>query len=483
MRSPYAQVALTYLRRPFSSGYAYLTILGGLLLTIVAPILLGFEIRENGIRSSHVFVFFLGMTVLFGRMVAHVKELLADPRARLMPNSCRVQLVVALGALLILVVAQPIVVALLAGLSCIGLTAVEVMWCALLFWCILAPSRPRTRLGIIAVLLEIIAVFAILFGPGGHILAVLFLQSPPPYPSLSIVALIGGLILVGMGGFRLARLDEDMAECTCWPGTALLGDGTATGCPQANGWAVGKQSKTRQWDRQAARLTRHVGRASVSWWSRICRWQAGMTTGRSAIGFSLLCLAAFAVAYLIDVPIRAHRHGVSLFFPAVMIALVLMLPTLMVAGVLWYRRNHCLPYESLLCVDRAAYLRQAGAAAALNQFLLWLCMAAGMSIWLLGVARDMPLAEVVSWLALSALAQPWLFGLCVWSLRFRSQMGSFVFALFVAMLMGAAGVMMAADSPLKTSRAIVLGVAAVFALLGVLLAWHAYRRWLATDFD
>jgi hypothetical protein len=481
MRSPYTQVALTYLRRPFSSAGAYLTIFFcGLVLTILSPILLGCDIGEDRIRSSQLLVFFVGMNVLFGRTIAHFKELLTDPRARLMPNSCRVQLVVALGALLILAVAQPIVVALLAGLSCIGLTAVEVLWCALLLWNSLTRSRPWGRLQSTVVLLEIIAVLAILFGPGGRILAVLFLQPSPLYPSLPVVALIGGLVLVGLVGFRLTRFDEDSPEFPCWPGGGSLTAETLAICRQAD---AAQRSRTRQSDRQAAQLTEHARRASVSRWSRICRWQVGMITGRSAIWFSLLCFAAFAALYLVAIPIRAHKHGASFFHPAVMIALVLLLPTLMVAGALWYRRNHSLPYESLLCVDRAAYLRQVGAAAALSQFLLWLCMAAGMSVWLLCIAREMPLAEVVSWLALSALVQPWLFGLCVWSLRFRSQISSFVFAFSVAMLMAAAGVLMAADSPLKTNRSIVLGIAAVFALLGVLLAWHAYRRWLATDFD
>ena len=136
-----------------------------------------------------------------------------------------------------------------------------------------------------------------------------------------------------------------------------------------------------------------------------------------------------------------------------------------------------------MCVDRATYLKQVGMAAALSQLQMWLGPTAVFVFWYRLVAQQPLSATVASVLALSALSQPWFFGLGIWLLRFRSPILFFLgwgvsfHALMVAMI----GTELA--PVLIFQRSVVLPAAAIFAVLGLILTWHAYRRWLVTDFD
>ena len=135
-----------------------------------------------------------------------------------------------------------------------------------------------------------------------------------------------------------------------------------------------------------------------------------------------------------------------------------------------------------MCVDRASYLTQVGMAAALSQLQVWLGMATVSVLWWCWVVQQ-PLSVTVAYvLVFSALSQPWFFGLNVWLLRFRSLIPVFLgWMVFFPVFAGATiGIEL---GPASSEWPIVLLVAAFFAVLGLFLTWHAYRRWLVTDFD
>ena len=80
--NPYAQVALTYLRRPFSSWKLGLVFVGAIMLFVLTVFGLGGMGRGQNFAVHQL----LPLTFLFLFLVVHVKDQFADPRARLTPG-------------------------------------------------------------------------------------------------------------------------------------------------------------------------------------------------------------------------------------------------------------------------------------------------------------------------------------------------------------------------------------------------------------
>ena len=92
MKNPYAQVALTYLRRPFSSVWTFLMV--GLFVAIMLFPLFGnllvfrsghgterMWIGDQQSATSPLLMLFLSSTgILFGLAVIHIKEQFANPQ-------------------------------------------------------------------------------------------------------------------------------------------------------------------------------------------------------------------------------------------------------------------------------------------------------------------------------------------------------------------------------------------------------------------
>jgi hypothetical protein len=229
-------------------------------------------------------------------------------------------------------------------------------------------------------------------------------------------------------------------------------------------------------DKQMASLTRHAQRESVSPWSRVCRWQVGMLTGRPAVLAGLPLLLYF---FLLTWMTGTTRGMPLVSFPIMFVSFV---PAGFVGMSLWQRRLFVLPRESLLCVDRPTYLKQVGMAAMLNQFQLWLGMVVLLLVWWQWAASELPAIRIAYTLAFSALLQPALFGVCVWILRLRSRMLVAIVAMVVFQVAVFSAVF-AGQMDIVSKGAVVLLVAAIFAVLGLVLTWDGYRRWLVTDFD
>jgi len=78
------------------------------------------------------------------------------------------------------------------------------------------------------------------------------------------------------------------------------------------------------------------------------------------------------------------------------------------------------------------------------------------------------------------LFQLWFFGVNVWLLRFPSPI-AFSAGLVVSFQVTAIAAIVSLEKP--STAAVVFVAAAIFAVLGLILTWDAYRRWLVTDFD
>ena len=268
-----------------------------------------------------------------------------------------------------------------------------------------------------------------------------------------------------VGGVRLLRMNEGSPV---YAGPAWQPWAAAATCPLVPGLAA--------WlaERQAASVTRHARQASTSGWSRIRRWQVGMTaTWRVVLlwlivaGFCFTC-AFFSTSGRLDLSVT---QLILVLFPG---------PVATAALAQWpvnADRGLCLP------VERRTFLRQVGAATALSYLELWLGASVAVASWWLLAAKPRPeLADTCRALAVSFLFLVWYFGLGVWLARYRSPT-VMIMSIGVSLSLTQLAIAVLYAGPAELSRSWQLPVAGVFATLGLLLAFDAYRRWLVTDLE
>jgi hypothetical protein len=226
-------------------------------------------------------------------------------------------------------------------------------------------------------------------------------------------------------------------------------------------------------ERHTTGLIRHARRASESWWSQTYRWQVMPITG-----FVVALVGVVFYSYCL-----LMTWGVGKDNLIMLVALFSLCPVgaiVMSSGGLKFR---WFPHELMMPVSRKAYLRQQGTAAAIAQFQVWIAMSAASILWILTAAKEPRPVLLADAMAFSALSQIWLFGLTVWIIRFRSRVLSIV-GLFIGLYSTMMPMMMLdAPVPLDQWRLILPSIGVLLAILGLLLTWRAYRRWLVTDID
>jgi hypothetical protein len=282
-KNPYAQVALTYLRRPFSSSQGWAVSMGFVLMSAMC-----FGIFRSGGRydiavAPLYFPLTLAM-VLFGMFAMHVKNHFADSRARLTPGFRRVHATVAAAVALLLAVLLPMMLIWLVDLRSIGLAALMVF----LFGGILCSVALHSTLLSWFILLGFFATFT---EPTKILLWQLISGT---YEAQAVVLLILGVAMALFGGIRLVNLNEDMPgyhlpTCGNWTGKCVSGQ------TQAGAGILPRALQERIMENNMARWTNHARRASASSWSQICRWQLGMLAGWSALFVSFVAFLSFAI--------------------------------------------------------------------------------------------------------------------------------------------------------------------------------------------
>ena len=455
--NPYLQALLTYPRRVRSWARIGYLIVGGMLLLLasVIPVLVG--------KSPQ---FFLMVTLyLFLPLAFHVKEQFASPRAYLMPGFLRVHASVAGGLVLLLAVLMPAMLTWLSGSHSIGLVALTVCMLGTTLWLVLlCPALWG--------LLVTAGVFAMIGSPGQRAIGQLVSGQ---FEVQAYILLALGETMTLWAGTRVTRLNEEMPEYhRRMP--SLSGGSTemTAGRPAAEGrFLRGLRGWIAEW--QMARLTRHACHASTSWWSRACRWQVGMPFGWSSVA------PAINVIFWLQLVIWVGGPKIS---PVPMIVFCLaVLPACVLFGVLTSRKR-TLPFELMMPVERATYLRQLAVAAGLSGIQLWSALAIAATVWWLLVLRQsLPLAAVGDLLLVSASFQVCMFGSIAWLARCRTWLtGMMAVGAAVGVMMPLVMTISDAGTPADWQPLAWLA-AAVFAVVGVVLIWTAYRRWLAADFD
>jgi hypothetical protein len=401
----------------------------------------------------------------------HIKDQFADSRSHLTPDFRRVHIVVAaVATLIIVVVALPILTWLIDLQSVsVGLVAITVFVFGAMFWSVLVLSN-----WIICPILTMM-LFCLL-QPARRALVV-FVTGHFEAQAVGLLAL--GAAMIVTAGMRLFRLNEDMPGYQT--GTRWGGYGSRQSRPWSDEGRVFPRLMDWIQERQMARLTRLARQASESRWARICRWQAGMVAGGS-LWFWIA--GTLVYAHIVRWWAQAKEPEQATVTIGVISFVLTLMPAVATVGILQSRMLK-LGRELLLPVQRKSYIRQLGTAAAVSHLQLWAGMSLGFLLSLLLTGpRPIQLAVLAGVLASSAAFQVAAFGLLVWVARYRTPvlLGLVVMALVMAMQ----SVQMAWTqwSPGQSHLPYhLIWIAAVIAVVGLLITWDAYRRWLVADFD
>ncbi len=463
--NPYAQVALSYLRRPFSSLHGGVMAVASIVM-LVAPFLGALD--RDGIHEEFRFYHLMPYWIVFGYLAEHAKGQFADSRAHLTPGFRRVHATVAGIATLIFAMILPATLAWCLGWDLISLVALVMLLFGTILWMTLAVAAWPT--------LVMLAGWWTLFVSELGQAYVRELISG--HSEALAVALLGlGILIILRAGIQLVRLNEDMPGYYCWTTTGWAGTN------QLNrqvwqAWA-GKRATRPGWrgrseEKRMARLIAHARGAPISRWARVCRWQVTMGPNLSA------GVSAFVAIFIVQFSTwAAHKPSligaISVIFPVMVPAIVSIGRARM--------RVPMLAHELLKPVERGPYLRQLGLAMLLTQLQFWAATSIGFAVsGLLPIWEPLSLVLLADGLVISAALQAYTFGAAIWSARPGRQSlasvgplwGLIVFAMCTQMLI-------ACHRTPPVSAAVLTG--AFLLAVGILLTWAGYRRWLVTDFD
>jgi hypothetical protein len=465
--NPYAQVALTYVRRPFSSPQGWAVSAAFAFMSIMCCLIFRSGGRHDIAAAPLYFPLSLAM-LLFGMFGIHVKDQFANSRARLTPGFHRAHAMIAAAAALLMAVLLPTMLIWLAGLRSIGLVALMVFLLGAILCSVTLHSNLLSWL-------IIFGFFATFTEPTKTLLWQVISGQVEAW-AVAILAL--GAASVLLGGIKLVGLNEDMPAYHPRMRAGWAARNQMSGQTQAGAGILPRALQERFMENNMARWTNHVRRASTSPWSRACRWQVGMLAGWSALLLPLVLFFFFAITVWMT-GLDLQKPGAV--FPLMMFSIIL--PG-MFWGSIWRGRIPMLGREILLPVDRPSYVRQLGMAVAVGQLQLLAGMSFGLTIWLFLTARQpFSFTNLAFVLGIITLLTPWFFGVGVWFLRYRNlgmQMGGLIGAVYVSMIPAA---LYAAPGPLDIWKYSALPLAGIIGVFGLLLTYDAYRRWLVADFD
>jgi hypothetical protein len=496
MPNPYIQVALTYIRRTCRIVTVFVWLaLGLLVIACISAFFFGLcrgkhEFSLDLVRlplgvllsaaSSvvHDARISLVLALLLSLAAAvHIREQFVNSRARLLPRFARVHVTIGAVVIFCIAVLLPVGLASLAGCDRFGFWAIAVFISGILLW-----TGSFRWMGWLA---AVVLYFCIGASSDDGVVWINHgfkgLISGQAVCTATLLLGLGALLIL-LAWRRLIGLHEDM-----------LGYGRPSQTGGKVNPPVGIQGRGRlarflqvlkglNEEKEVSRILRHARRSSTSSWSRTCRWQVGMATGRSLWFFALgTILAADFLFWSFSNYSRWEWDPAALLSFTSLPWLILM-PTVSLGQL--YQRMQVIGHELLMPVTRKAYFRELGLAALLAQFQLWSAAAVATGLWWLVAARQaVPIATIIGILAFSALLQVTLFAAALWLARYPLLFPGLLVLLavgFVPIIAAATGASAwFAERPYAAWSAAV----AAFAALDLILTWGAYRCWLAADFN
>jgi hypothetical protein len=463
MPNPYLQVALTYVRRPFSSVLqSFLTLVILFMLNssfFIIGMAGGYDGNHHEFLPFHLLLFI----VLFAYWGIHSKEQFADARASLIPGFRTVHGTVASLTAIFFGIVLPATIAPMIGWQSIGFVSLTVLLFGAILWFVLLQNNVLGWL--------ILFGFAATFTTPvrGGLEQIVLGHSP-----VHAFTLFGtGAILSIAGIVRLFRINEEMQEYHL-----KLDVHNRGGQFQMSGLQWQRFFKRhyiggrgRLFEKFMARLIYHARHGSDSNWSGVHRW----VVSYFSVWSTCSCFIGFYFVLLFMSWFLGEGENMIYAFPVIFSSF----------GTFQQLRSKkpFLSRDLVMPVKRDAYLKQLGMAAAESYLVDWGTCMAVLILLTFTAAVKLPSELLAYTIAFSALAQIWFFGLEVWLLSFRSIVLTSVTLIFAVVLTTAPLVVLIAPfSPTKW-RLLALLMGGLLACFGLLLTWQAYRRWLVTDFD
>lgn len=458
MPNPYFQVARTYLQRPFCSLQRSLIISG----VIIFFAFLFFN-NDSGAKHEFLPVYLFPFIALSAYWAVHVKGQFADARASMTPGFRKVHTVVATVAAIVFVIILPGVTAPLIEWQSLGFISISTLLFGIILWFVLRP-------GTIFFLLMIGGFISIQQKPVYNVIDQIF-SGKEPFQVFIILSI--GVILSITGIIRLFLLNEEIPEYHLNFKKTKYGQAELSGLQ----WQRMEKSNFWQWWRRlvsglAARMIYHARHSADSCWSRIHRWDySGLSVWTALIYAAFLNL----VFTLIDFFNNANSP------PAIIITMATIMPILL-ANKLLKAKNSFFSRELMMPVRRDAYLKQTGMLFASRQFTGWWVIIALSVVWMFTrTAKPDPEFLIYS-VSYSLMMQIWFFGLTVWLSSFRSSIMSFMIGI-IAVIFAGINITALEGKIMIQWRHLIMPFGCLLEILGLLLAWWGYRRWLARDFD
>lgn len=486
MRSRYGQVALAYARALGPRiGAAMLAIH----LLVLASGFRGFALQRPRWPiftypvQARVAIVIIGIAVCGGLalvVTAHAKEQLADWRSRLVPRFRGPHLVVAAALMAAVAFALPWLTArsLLAvhegsdraafDVTALGTIALTTAVVAMSAWLANLQSLPFLAL--------FFGMFTPLATSGGQGFVGHILSGASPAACWGMIAASSAAL--GVLFWRLATMHEGMAEYARLDVTHGRLRPAMTGDARARREGAAEAGGANEFLRGTAALQRPWPAHGAGFWRRAWYWRAGLGMGHVyALVGALVALWGSLVPHLA----RGHDAGAGVLVVVAPQVFALMLP-IVLAGQAWPRRWQVLGVASLRPIPRSQFIREQGAAMALDLAMAWgLIMLGALLPSVILYPRNFLSGAIWFSLLAMACAQVLLFGANVWVLRLRSAW------LSLATLAGsaAAQILLIALVAALIGQFPLLGagLVALLLLLGVGITYDAYRRWLITDLN
>ena len=473
------QVALTYTRPWYMRLWA--AFIGWFVFASIV-------FRHKADYGGQVAYLLIGGTIAAwgGAIIAgHLKEQLADARARLTPSfrgpHLAVALLVFLGGVLgfaTFVIAQMHRIPIAEGwptfrtLTFSGYWAIVLLSAAAMAW--------STHLQSATFIFSTLAAGLLLVtGPGMHWMTAMF-NGQATALAIGVIA-VSCVALVALG-WRLARMHEEMAEYWRVEGARFAQRPQTTGDPRQRRTAFAEAGPFNEFLRRASSFDHVRNVFAAGFWRRVQHWRRVSGVGRlSWVGGAMFVAFLFVTNWVQLKPSKDEQLGVLMVVPAMLSLLMPGVFTMM--G--WPQHWNLLATESLRPVaSRGRFLREQGMALALDVAVVWAAITAGVFATALIYHPDwLMTAPVAAILFRSAAAQVWMYSVNLWTLRLRGWrwLGFVAFTgamLAVAIVTGR--VIVGPKGTLGTpSPLFSLAIVAV----AVFIIRDAYRRWLRTDLD
>ena len=395
-----------------------------------------------------------GMVLAGMGVWGHAKTQFADPRARLTPDFAGPHLVMAwiASAVMILIWGAGIWFVLQIGFT--GSLAVACLLFAAAGWLVYGESW-------VAALLLVASIFGAASESGQQVFAALFAPSAWLTSTGIVAASLAGL---GVLGARIAAITEEnpayrrqvmRSEQLAWhhPSTAQP--------PQRMGRFSGNfvDSRMRNY------LARRPG-----WLRRVERWRMPLTPMPLWIPMLLM----------IGVSVMFQRKGGQFEFAWMQCGIAAIVPLSV-----WRKRRAMLAQELLRPIDRKTFLRELGAALALDMIDI-MGMATVFILVVYAVLKPRQLSEPQPWLMMATVwsAATITFGCGAWLLRVRSEVTFFVGTILALMATNMVLIFPIGLTEIKDMQQyghLVRLVPPACLAVGLVISGLAYRRWLTAD--